>query len=461
MAEFDFGTTYEGVYKGRIYKKDTLFAYCVHVPDPGKDVGPFALCVNHDGINESEVRVMKRLAEDGKAPYCVFVGVTPGKLPSTNGGRARNMRLDDYDIFSADYPLFIVKELIPYLTEKYSLRISDSPDYHAVSGGSSGGISAFNMAWLCNDYFHRVYMSSPSFLSMVRGNELPILVRKTETKPIRIYMEYSENEPNDYFGSSYCAAMEIKMALEFAGYDFKCVEYRGEGHCSRYRKNNDETQYDGYAYLWKDYATVPVKVRKLSSRVSRVVRLSRGWEKASRFPAKPACKTEKGLYKVRKNKIVFIPADDPEKKEICILDGFSARPAIELSSDQWRLYVADPAKGCVYAYTLDDKGYPVSRYLHGSLHKNTDFSVPGGWDLCTDEADRLFVATEIGIQAVRSFGLIDCILTLPDGLPEKIAFGSRGTCLYVKTAQGIFKRKLLRGGRKAQPTLPMQNSYYD
>jgi hypothetical protein len=33
-----------------------------------------------------------------------------------------------------------------------------------------------------------------------RGNELPYLIRKYETKPLRIYQEMSENEPNDYFG---------------------------------------------------------------------------------------------------------------------------------------------------------------------------------------------------------------------------------------------------------------------
>lgn len=458
MVSFEFGTVYEGVFQSKIHKKDTRFPYCVHVPVPQDENRVFAICVNHDGINEAEVRVMKRLADEGKAPYCVFIGVWPGRLLSADRTK-HNMRLDNYDIFSPDYPNFIVEELIPYLTEKYGLRLSDSPDRHMASGGSSGGISAFNMAWFRNDYFRRVYLSSPSFLSMMRGNELPILVRKTETKPIRVYMEYSENEPNDYFGSSYCAAAEIKMALAFAGYEFKCEEFPGESHCSRYRKNNDETLAAGFSYLWEDYETRPVTVRALSSRVSRVVSLSRGWEPTDRFPHKPKCRTEKGVYSIRKNKILFTPADGAET---VFAEGFKSLSAIELSADQWRLYAADREKGCVYAYTLDEAGRASSVYLHGSLHKNTDFTFPGGFDLCADENDRLFVATETGIQTVRAFGLIDVILPLPGGaVPEKIAFGSRGTYLYAKTADGIFKRKLLCGGRKDTPTPAQAISYYD
>ena len=40
----------------------------------------------------------------------------------------------------------------------------------------------------------------------VKGDELIPLIRKCETKPIRVFVDYSENEPDDYFGSSFCAA---------------------------------------------------------------------------------------------------------------------------------------------------------------------------------------------------------------------------------------------------------------
>ena len=60
--------------------------------------------------------------------------------------------------------------------------------------------------------------------------------------------------------------------------------------------------------------------------------------------------------------------------------------------------------------------------------------------MAVDKADRLFVLTSIGIQCVRSYGLIDAILDLPDRTkPIKIAVSD---ALYVKTESGVYRREL-------------------
>ena len=60
--------------------------------------------------------------------------------------------------------------------------------------------------------------------------------------------------------------------------------------------------------------------------------------------------------------------------------------------------------------------------------------------MAVDRADRLYVLTAIGIQCVRSYGLIDVILDLPDASkPLGIAVAD---ALYVKTENGIYKRAL-------------------
>lgn len=64
----------------------------------------------------------------------------------------------------------------------------------------------------------------------------PVFIRLFKTKPIRVFIDYVENEPDDYFGSSYCAALEGHYALQFAGYDYQWEFYPfylGEGHYSR------------------------------------------------------------------------------------------------------------------------------------------------------------------------------------------------------------------------------------
>ena len=46
------------------------------------------------------------------------------KMPD---GTLRKMRMNSYDLFDREYADFIVLELIPYVIEKYELKISSSP----------------------------------------------------------------------------------------------------------------------------------------------------------------------------------------------------------------------------------------------------------------------------------------------------------------------------------------------
>ena len=257
---------YEGSLTGERYKPGMTFSFKVAVPVVKCD--EFALLVEHDGQNDANVSSMLKLAEEGKAPYCVSVGVVSGKMVMPDGTH-RGMRMNSYDLFDREYGDFIVYELIPYISKEYSITFHPSPDMHFVSGGSSGGISAFVIAWFHPDYFHRVYMSSPSFLAMGRGNEIPYLIRKYETKPLRIYEEHSENEPNNYFGWSRAIDEESREALIFAGYDFKCAYFEGEGHCSRY--GNADEAYIRNEWIWRDWNVKRTIAPRNSPRVDKII----------------------------------------------------------------------------------------------------------------------------------------------------------------------------------------------
>lgn len=79
--------------------------------------------------------------------------------------------------------------------------------------------------------------------------------------------------------------------------------------------------------------------------------------------------------------------------------------------------------------------------------------------MAVDKTDRLYVLTEIGIQCVRSFGLIDVILDLPDqSAPQKIVVTD---ALYVQTAAGIYKRELCADCITESEEKRKQTSYYD
>ena len=413
---------------GRKYKPGILFDVVIAVPEANVD--EYALLIEHDGQNDANVNSLLALADEGKAPYCVSVGVFPGKIKMPDG-TLRKMRMNSYDLFDREYGDFIVYELIPYISKEYSIRFSSSPDMHLVSGGSSGGISAFVMAWFHPDYFHRVYMSSPSFLAMGRGNEIPYLIRKYETKPIRIYEEYSQNEPNDYFGWSKAVDEEARAALTFAGYDFKCTYIEGEGHCSRYR-NADES-YLRNEWIWRDWNVAKITAPRNSLRIDRVITAESRWEICDIFPVKENTAPPAALSE-HFDKVV-------------------------LSNDGQAWYVANKSDDAVLMFVNGGKISTEKGLLHATLHTIPGIYPKGAIDMAVDTADRLFVLTSIGVQCVRSFGLIDVILDLPDrAIPLEIAVSD---ALYVRTESGIYKRPLCEVCTKSDEQPRKFVSYYD
>ena len=65
------------------------------------------------------------------------------------------------------------------------------------------------------------------------GHEYPALIRKTEPKPIRVFLEDgTEDAWNPLFGSWYEANLLMLSALEFAGYDVN-HSWSAHGHDAR------------------------------------------------------------------------------------------------------------------------------------------------------------------------------------------------------------------------------------
>ncbi|MBQ3048561.1 MAG: hypothetical protein IJC94_01270 [Oscillospiraceae bacterium] len=460
------------------FRQGIKISYDIWVPDVVWD-RPFALLVTHDGLNTAEADVMLKLAESGEAPYCIVIGmgcglITPAysvEMPkdvdqlfgqgliSEDALKQKTddfvrMRLNNYDFYSPDFVNFIIDELIPYATEKFSLNISDNPDMHMISGGSSGGIAAWNGVWFRNDYFRRVYMSTPTFSAIARGNMAPVQIRLFETKPIRAYIDWSEFEPDDIFGSSYCAAMEGKMALEFAGYDYQWEYHPGEGHCSR--GADPDFAEKRMRFLWKDWQTVPVKPLRYSKYVESIVYTDEAWTETDSFPETVKALTQHGEYKIKDNKIVLCSGDN----ERVVAEGFTNLTSVAVASDLWRLYIADSAKQCLYFAMIGENGDLINMKHHSVLQNNTDFDYPGATDLCVDCIDRFFAATELGVQVVRSFGFVDAIFPLPqNAVPKRVALVK--DVLYAHCGEKIFCRRVKTPAREnlLVPTQPKYNGY--
>ena len=90
---------------GEKYKPGQSFHFRIAVPCV--DLESFGLLVEHDGQNDANVHSLLKLAQEGKAPYCVSIGVTCGYL-TTPDGNTRQMRMNSYDFFDREYGDFIV-----------------------------------------------------------------------------------------------------------------------------------------------------------------------------------------------------------------------------------------------------------------------------------------------------------------------------------------------------------------
>ena len=82
--------------------------------------------------------------------------------------------------------------------------------------------------------FGKVYSSVGSFTNIRGGNVYPSLVRKTEPKPIRVYMADTSGDIDNAFGSWPWANQRMASALEYMGYDIRFDWAEGYAHNADY-----------------------------------------------------------------------------------------------------------------------------------------------------------------------------------------------------------------------------------
>lgn len=434
--------TVEGKYTGKKYCKGKVFSYSVAIPETE---GPTALCFTHDGINDEIIKVTEELITVDFAPVCTYIGVTPGVFPQRDGTEFA-VRQQNYDLFDREYSDFVVLEIIPFLVSEYGLKISESPDLHLVAGCSSGGNRALCDAWFHPEYFHLIYVSSPAVASMSGGDELVAQMRLFETRPFRIFVEYSEKEPDESFGSLYAADVTLVRALAFAGYDFRSAYLPGEWHGSRFR--NRESLWGVLSWLWEFHSSEHKLPLRNTYSIDKLVKFGTGWEKTGtkRMPSPKNRVDGIGEYYVSGNEIKL---KKPDGERLTVAGGFSKLASVSVSEDGNRLQAADSSKPCILTFTINGDGTLAPPYVSGCLHMKKIPDVPGAVSLCSGTDVMTFALTEIGIQCADQYGLIRAILDLPAPGAAEIAFGGRRSeYLLVRCADGIYQRKMLVKGRK-------------
>jgi sugar lactone lactonase YvrE/enterochelin esterase-like enzyme len=220
----------------------------VYVPAQYDASKPAALMVFQDGGGYQNTNggwrvplVFDNLIAAKEMPVTVAIFLNPG----TQEGRSN--RSFEYDSLGGAYAKFLIEEAIPYITNKFSLAITSDPDMRATCGSSSGGICAFTVAWERPDQFRKVLSTIGSFTNIRGGHNYPAWIRKTERKPIRVFLQDGSNDLNNLHGNWPLANQEMASALAFSGYDFKFV--LGDG--SHNGKHGGAILPDALRWLWR------------------------------------------------------------------------------------------------------------------------------------------------------------------------------------------------------------------
>ncbi|MEJ6723616.1 MAG: SMP-30/gluconolactonase/LRE family protein [Akkermansiaceae bacterium] len=258
--------------------------YWIYVPAQYDGSKPACLMVFQDGAGfvrnpgkEGYVPdVFDKLIAAGEMPLTIGLFINPGVVPAANeNAQPRFNRSLEYDGMGPDYANFLVEEMIPRL----NLKISDNPDDRALCGGSSGAIAAFTAAWERPDQFRRVYSMIGTYVGLRGGNDYPALIRKTEPKPLRIFLQDGKNDLNIYGGDWWMANQTMQRALEFSGYEH--THRWGDGGHSR--KEGNKLMVEALRWLWQDHGKTPVRTHpgKCKSRASEWLIPGEDWQVVS------------------------------------------------------------------------------------------------------------------------------------------------------------------------------------
>jgi hypothetical protein len=266
-----------GVPKGKVTGprnwKSEIYAgterdYWVYVPAQYKPDEPACVMVFQDGagyvhvegegyVPDLEARkakgahrvpvVFDNLIHQKAMPVTVGIFINPGVFPPVApSAMSRRNRSFEYDTPSDQYARFLEREMLPEVEKTVKLR-QDAAG-RAICGASSGGICAFTVAWERPNTFSKVLSTIGSFTNIRGGDVYPGLIRKTEKKPIRVFLQDGAGDLDNQHGNWPMANLQMAAALKFMEYDYKLVF--GEGaHNARHA---GAILPDALRWLWRD-----------------------------------------------------------------------------------------------------------------------------------------------------------------------------------------------------------------
>ena len=475
----------------------------VYVPQQYTGDKPACLLVCMDGILYDATTVMDNLIASGEMPVTIGVFVNPGVVYDAEGEVVRYNRCKEFDATDDLFAQFLEKEVLAKVegmqTESgKTIRLSNDANDRAITGASSGGIAAFTAAWNRPDLFSRVYTTVGTFVAMRGGHEYPAIIRKTEPKPLRIYMQDGWYDVwNPIFGEWFEYNVLMESALNFAGYEAFHKWDRGN-HSIKY---GTLAFPDAMRWLWKGY---PARVQKGWSNngmLQDILQQGEDWQEL----ALPVAIDSQNIFATADSSIVFAsragifkvsPAgacvrigelktserllgEDLTARGTTlyhrgakVADGLHGLEAAQVLSDGKYLALCNAkAKsednvwvihaGCRALAVAPDERFCVTGEQHTHhllstiisqqgemlysepfyyLHDLSNGSQQQAGNMAFDTKGNLYVATAMGVQVADHNGRVRAILSLPAGGVQSLAFS--GNYLYVVCGNRLFVRKM-------------------
>lgn len=249
---FDFLLDRSSVFPGTSRK------ITVYVPSLYHGEKPACVYIALDGLGFNAPVVFDNLIHKREIPVLIGIGISAGIVDSSNPpNNPRFNRSFEFDGLSGNLARFVLEEVLPEVEKRktpdgFPVLLSKAPDDRCTGGGSTAGIGAFTLCWERPDSFRRVFTAIGTFVGVRGGDRYPVLVRKTEPKPIRVFMQdgvLDEWMGGPEMGDWWIGNQAMERALLFAGYEVEHIWGMGT-HSGRHA---DAIFPDAMRSLWKDW----------------------------------------------------------------------------------------------------------------------------------------------------------------------------------------------------------------
>jgi sugar lactone lactonase YvrE/enterochelin esterase-like enzyme len=501
------GKTFSFTFENSKIFPGTTRQITVYVPAQYKGDKPACVYVSLDGLIFGVPVVFDNLIHRGEMPVTIGIGVMWGLIASVNG--TNNPRYDrsfEFDGLNDSLARCIVGEIFPEVEKRPTpdglpIKLSRDPNDCCAGGASTGGIGAFTLAWERPDLFHRVFSAIGTFVGMRGGDRYPVLVRKTEPKPIRVFQQDGENDQCvglTEVGDWWMSNQTLERALEYAGYEHMRVWGTGT-----HNGNQAVAIFpDAMRFLWKDWPQpVLAHTEKTQNCILQATLDSAStWQLVSdagttcdhlavnprgevffqdtaakrtrRFgvegqfgdePAIPSDKTfafeadgharisdatcvtttSSGQIYSTEAETGKVWLETPDGKRVLLDEGLKQPTGVALTPDGVWLAVMESRTHLGYSYRVKPDGTVDLKQPFYWAHVPDWADDSGAGGMCMDRDGHAYVATHMGVQIFDRNGRSRGILPMPVGEATSVCFGgAKFAELFVTSGGKLYHRHM-------------------